>query len=208
MPAKAKAGSAEPPNPEPLHAAARNAAYDILAIGGWRTVKMADIAARAGLTLLELRAIYPMLPAILDDITAQADEAMLRNLGPDETEGPVRDRLFALTMRRFDGLAPAKGALRSLTDRARGNPALVAMHGPAMLRSAVWMVEAARVDLTVGRRLLLAHGLLWVMGTVTHAWLTDDSADLGATMKMLNQALGRVGRLLPNDRRAYSDAAA
>ncbi len=213
MSAKAEASSAELPTAAALHAAAlqtgaRDAAYAVLAEGGWRTVKMADIAARAGLTLLELRRIYPMLPAILDDITAQADDAMLRDLGPDETEGPVRDRLFALIMRRFDGLAPAKAALRSLTDRARGNPALIAMHGPAMLRSAVWMVEAARVDLTVARRLVLAHGLLWVMSSVTRAWLADDSADLGATMKALDQALDRVTRLLPNETRTDNRPAA
>ena len=68
-------------------------------------VELVDIAGRAGVTLAELRDLYPGKLAILADFSKRIDRQVLAGgvaAGPDEE---ARDRLFDVMMRRFDALA-------------------------------------------------------------------------------------------------------
>src|SRR6267378_7550179 len=84
----------------------------------------AEIAARAGLTLAELRGRYGSTLAILAAQMKEIDRKVLAGGDADMAEEPPRERLFDVLMRRIEALAPHQDAVRSLARSARCNPGL------------------------------------------------------------------------------------
>lgn len=158
----------------------------------WTNVPMAEWAARADVPLADLQARFPTKLSILLAWNRAADAMMLADLSADEQEGPIRDRLFALMMRRIDALQPAREALALLPDPRRGAPHLLVLLSPHLLPSMVWTLEAAglatggMIDLLRAKALGLAYGL------TLRAFVADANPDLSDTMKALDQALKRL----------------
>jgi AcrR family transcriptional regulator len=169
------------------------AAFRLAGEEGWRTVNAAKAARAAGLPLAEARARFPSRAAILLRFGRLADQAALLD-APEE--GPVRDRLFDLLMRRFDVLqthrAGVKALLRSL---AAGPPAAVLL-ACATERSMRWMLQAAGVNAAGPGGALQIRGLLavWLWGV--RAWERDESEDLSGTMAAVDSALRRAEQVI------------
>ncbi|MEX2200713.1 MAG: helix-turn-helix domain-containing protein, partial [Dongiaceae bacterium] len=77
-------------------------AMDLAVERGWGNLTLADIAAAAEIPLAEVHRHFTTRQAILDGLRRHADRAVMA-AGP-VTEGPARDRLFEVLMRRFDAL--------------------------------------------------------------------------------------------------------
>ena len=158
----------------------------------WTNVPMADWAARADVPLADLQARFPTKLAILLAWNKAADTLMLTDLSADEQEGPIRDRLFALLMRRIDALQPGREALALLPDPRRGAPHLLVAVTPHLLPSMVWTLEAAGLATGGMLDLLRAKALGIAYGLTLRAFVADPSPDLSDTMKALDQALKRL----------------
>jgi AcrR family transcriptional regulator len=185
---KAAARSAESAKDRLVDAALRLAERQ-----GWRRTGLAEIAAEAGLSLAEAYAACPSKPAILAEFHRRIDRAALAEAG-DAAE-PTRDRLFDLLMRRFDALAPHRGALRAILRDSLGDPAAL-LAVPALLCSMGWMLEAAGVSAAGWQGRLRTQVLAGAYLAVFRAFLEDDSADLARTMAALDRRLRGVGSWL------------
>lgn len=159
---------------------------------GWHQVPMAEWARRADVPLADVQARFPHKLSILLAWNRAADTAMLADLSADEQEGPVRDRLFALLMRRFDALLPGRDALVLLPDTRRGAPHLLLALSPHLIPSMVWTLEAAKLATGGIMDVLRAKPLAFAYGLALRTFLTDPSPDLSDTMKALDQALKRI----------------
>lgn len=159
------------------------AALAEMARKGWTGLRPDGLAA-SGLPLGRLYDAVPDPLAVLRELVARADRAMLSDIDP---AGTPRDRLFEAAMARFDALAPAKAALRRI---ARSPESLIAapFMVPLHLRSAQWMLAAAGLPAT--KRRLLRLGTSYPRAF--RAWLGDDSTDQGPTMKAVDRMVGRV----------------
>jgi hypothetical protein len=135
------------------------------------------------------RARFPMRAAILLRFGSLADQAALA-LAP--TEGPARDRLFDIVMRRIDSLQTNRDGVLALFRHLPLDPCLAAMLAMTSLRSMGWLLEGAGIDATGPRGKLRAKGMLAVWLATVHAWRTDASEDLSATMAALDRALRRA----------------
>jgi AcrR family transcriptional regulator len=165
-----------------------DAALALAAREGWRSISLAAIAAEAGMTVLELYAVYRSKAAILEAFHRRVDAATLAGAGEEGDERP-RDRLFDILMRRFDALGAHKKAVAAIARDAAADP-LVALCGvPALLNSIGWMLEAAGVSASgwVGRARVKL--LLGIYLSVFRVWLADDSADMTRTMAALDSRL-------------------
>src|SRR5437763_11987884 len=89
-----------------------DAALALAAREGWRSISLAAIAAEAGMTVLELYAVYRSKTAILEAFHRRVDAAALAG-AEDEGERP-RDRLFDVIMRRFDALSAHRPAVTAI----------------------------------------------------------------------------------------------
>jgi rpsU-divergently transcribed protein len=155
---------------------------------GWRRVSLAAIAAEAGMSVLELYAVYRSKAAILDRFHRRIDAAALAGADSVADERP-RDRLFDIVMRRFDALSPHKDAVAAVARDAVADPLAALCGVPAMLNSMSWMLEAAGVSASgwIGRARVKL--LLGIYLSVFRVWLSDDSPDMTRTMAALDSRL-------------------
>lgn len=165
------------------------AAFALAAERGWREVSVAEAARRADLPLDVARRRFPMRGAILWRFGRMADEAALA-LAPKE--GPHRDRLFDLLMRRFDVLQAHRAGVLALLRAIPTDPKLALFLSMATARSMRWMLDAADISTAGMLGRLRCKGLVGVWLAGVRAWRDDDSEDLSGTMAALDRALGRA----------------
>jgi AcrR family transcriptional regulator len=160
---------------------------------GWRRTGLAEIAAEAGLPLDQAYAACPTKLGLLARFHRRIDRAALA--GAVEAGEASRDRLFDTLMRRFDALAPHRGALRSMLRDSLGDPAAL-LGLPALVCSMGWMLERAGLSAAGWRGRMRAHLLAGLYMSVLRVFLEDDSADLAKTMAALDRGLRGAERWL------------
>lgn len=165
------------------------AAFALGADEGWRKVSAAAAARWAGLDLGRARARFGAHGEILRKFGELADHAALTGA---LTEGPVRDRLFDVLMRRFDFLQAHRAGVLALLKPLALEPVLGVYLAHETSRSMGWLLEAAGVSTGGIRGELRKHGLGLVWAYGVRAWVHDDSADLTATMAAVDTALNRA----------------
>jgi AcrR family transcriptional regulator len=176
-----------------------DAALALAAERGWRELNLADIAEAAKLPLSKVHPVYSSKAAILRGFTRRIDAAVLAAEEPDAGEGGgegnARDRLFEVLMRRFDALKPHREALGNIVfDEARDPVSALCGLG-RLERSMAAMLEAARLSAGGLRGGVRAKALGLTYLATLRVFLSDDSADLAATMAALDRNLGRLDRL-------------
>lgn len=174
-----------------------DAAFRLAALQGWNASTMSDIAAEAGISLQELRALHGSKLGILAAALRRTDEIVLAGTDPDIGEEPVKDRLFDLLIRRLDAMQPEREAIAAIALDLRRDPRALACFMAGPFRTSMrWMLDAARVEPWGPLTGLQEKGLGLVYLNVLRVWLNDDSEDLSATMAALDKALGRVDDLV------------
>ena len=179
------------------HRGAIEAAFRLAALRPWRQLSLAEIAAEAGLSLLDLQRHYGSKTEILFDFGRLMDEAVLSH--PADGGEPPRDRLFEVLMARFDALAPYKGALRAFARDARQGRLEAALPLLQLPRSMGWMLEAAGIPADGLAGCARAHVLGLVYLKTMRVWLDETEEDLARTMAELDRSLDRAAPLLRLD---------
>lgn len=165
------------------------AAFQMIAADGWQRLTVAAAAREAGLELGQARLRFPTRFCVLARFGAMADAQALEGTTLD---GPVRDRLFDIVMRRIDALQAHRAGVLALFDDLPRDPLTAVALAGLSLRSMGWLLEGAGLS----RRGLLgglrAKGMLAVWLATVQAWRGDESEDLAATMAALDRALNRA----------------
>ena len=180
-------------------------AFDLAARHGWRGVSVIEAARVAGLQPSRARARFPGRAAILLRLGVFADQAAL----DQPADGPVRDRLFDMIMRRFDMLEAHRAGVLALLDALPTEPGTALLLANATRRSMRWLLESAGFDTHGVTGELHTKGLLGVWLWTLRAWRHDESADMAATMSALDHALKRaeqVARWFPSALRTATTA--
>ena len=167
-------------------------AFTLAGEHGWHRMSVTEAARHAGLKLDRARARCPSRLALLARFGRMADRAALAET---PTEGPVRDRLFQLLMRRLDVLAAHRAGVLALLHALPADPPLALWLALANRRSMRWMAEAAGVSTHGLAGELRLKGLVGVWLWTVRAWTADESADLSPSMAALDTALGRAERM-------------
>src|SRR5262249_40798638 len=160
----------------------------LLAEKAIETIGFAEIAARAGVSLADLRAKYGSRLALLAAFTRDVDRAVLAGIDADRAEEPPRERLFDGLMRRIEILEPHKAAVRSLARSARRNPGLACALNSLAVRSQQWMLTAADISASGPRGMIRAQGLACLYASVLRTWVDDDDPGHARTMAALDRA--------------------
>lgn len=139
--------------------------------------------------LAQARARFPSRVVLLLRFGRLADQAALAEAS---SEGPVRDRLFDLLMRRIDALQGHRAGVLALLRALPGEPPTALLLALATRRSMRWMLEAAGIPTRGAGGELRVKGLLAVWLWTVRAWRADEAEDLSATMVALDTALRRA----------------
>ena len=164
-----------------------DAALDLAAAEGWRSIMLSRIAEAAGVDLAALHAEFPVKASILDGFLRRIEAQVLAG-GPVDADDSPRDRLFEILMRRYDAMAPYKAAVAAILHDAI-DPWTLMVGVPALARSMTWMLEAAGISSSGLIGLARTKGLVLVCFETTRVWVNDDTEDLSRTMAALDKAL-------------------
>ncbi|MDR4307363.1 TetR/AcrR family transcriptional regulator [Chelatococcus sambhunathii] len=186
-----------PPSPKPADPRGKivEALLELLAHRRWNDIGLADIAARADISLAELRGLFPSKGAILAGFLRQVDLEVLDHDVKDMAQEPARERLFDVLMRRFEALAPHREALRAVRDGLRTDPMGAAALNQVAVSSMQWMLAAAGIPESGPLGLARAQGLLLVLARVFDTFLNDPDEGLARTMKALDEELRRAEKV-------------
>ena len=112
--------TSSPPKLSPREAAVE-ALMRLAAEQPWNDIEISDIAREAGLTLAELRDLFPSKGAVLGGLTRIIDRKVLEGDIAGLEEEPTRERLFDVLMRRLDAMdaLQARPASNRLRDAGR-----------------------------------------------------------------------------------------
>jgi len=165
------------------------AAFQLAAEKGWRGVTVGSAARAAGLPLALARERFPGRPAVLLKFGRLADQAALEEAAG---EGPGRDRLFDLLMRRIDTLQSHRAGVLALLRALPSEPPTALLLTLATRRSMRWMLDAAGIPTRGINGELRVRGLCAVWLWTVRAWRSDETEDLTATMAALDAALRRA----------------
>jgi AcrR family transcriptional regulator len=175
---------AKKPDPAPRIV---DAALALAARQGWARTSLADIAAEAGLPLLDVYTHFRSKPAIFAAFLARIDRVVLA--GESEPGEKPRDRLFDTLMRRFDALQPHKDAVRAMLRDGPADPLGALCAAPVFLRSIAWMLEASGIGTGGLRGRFRTNLVAAIYLSVMRTWLADETADLMKTMAALDRRL-------------------
>lgn len=160
----------------------------------WDEIELGDIAQEGGVTLAELRDLFPSKGAILGAYARRVDKAVLEGTTDDLVGESVRERLFDVLMRRLDAMTPQKSALKAISRDLRMDPLSIAALNQVALNSQRYMLAAAGISTEGPAGALKVQGAVLLFARVMDTWFRDDDPGLSKTMAALDKELERAGR--------------
>ncbi len=165
----------------------------------WNQITLSMIAAKADVSLADLRDHYPSKGAILGGFSKRVDRIVLDGTGSDMLGEPARERVLDIMMRRLDALAPYRAGLKEIRDAARRDPLMLAALNQLALNSWRYMLAAADIETDDELGFVRIQGAAVVFVRTLDTWFDDEGADLSRTMARLDKELGQgetiMGRL-------------
>lgn len=192
----AEAAAKEASKPADPRKRAVDALMNLAASRPWGEIELPDIATEAGLTLAQLRGLFPSKLAMLGGVTRIVDDAVLAGVSDDLAGEPVRERLFDLVMRRLDAMAPYKAALRRIVPVIRRDPLTLAALNRGAVNSWRYMLASVGIPTEDSLGALRVQGAVLLMARVSDTWLDDDEPELSKTMARLDRELKTAGRIM------------
>ncbi len=162
----------------------------------WDDIELADVAREAGLTLSEMRDLFPSKGAILEGFTRMIDKKVIDGTTQDLAGEPARERVFDVFMRRLDAMAPHKRALRRIGYAMRSDPLSMAALNRSALNSMRYMLAAAGVPTEGSLGFVKLQGSVIALANVMETWFDDDDPTQAKTMARLDRELTRGERIL------------
>jgi AcrR family transcriptional regulator len=162
----------------------------------WDDIELADIAREAGLTLSEMRDLFPSKGAILEGFTRMIDKKVIEGTTEDLAGEPSRERMFDVFMRRLDAMAPHKRALRRIGYAMRSDPLSMAALNRSALNSMRYMLASAGVATEGSLGFVKLQGSVIALANVMETWFDDDDPAQARTMARLDRELTRGERFL------------
>jgi len=180
-----------PNNQAGLDQAMVQATMDIAAAGDWASCRLADIAAVAGLNPAALPARYRDKTDVLWALADKLDAEVLAAIdgSADDPDIPARERLLEVLMQRFDAMAPCKAGITGVLRAIPLSPSTMRHGVPALARSMKATLDIVNIPSGGISGAFRAKGLVVVFLDGLRVWISDDSPDLSATMRRLDERL-------------------
>lgn len=185
-----------------------DAAMRLIPERGWRALTLPEIAEEAGVTLADMRRAVAGKDAILDHFRARIDAQVLEAAEDADLAGEsARNRLFDVTMSRFEALEPYRPAIARLREEWGRDPLAALCAARGAVASMRWMLAAAGIEAGGLKGAALARGLLLIQARVLPVWLSETEEGMPRTLSALDTELARAERFMRGVERACCGAA-
>lgn len=157
----------------------------------WSDITLEDIAGTAGISLADLRDLFPSKGAMLGGFIRRIDRIVLENPARDLADEPTRDRVLDLMIRRFDALKPYRAALKTIHAAFAQDPLGLAALNSQALNSWRYLLASAGIETEGPLGFVKLQGAILVFARVFPVFLNDEGEDLPRTMAALDRELNR-----------------
>jgi AcrR family transcriptional regulator len=188
--------AANPEAPSSPRKAVIEATMRLAADRPWNDIELVDIAREAGVSLADLRDLFPSKGAILGGFSRMIDRKVLEGTSDDLAGEPARERVFDVIMRRLDAMAPYKAALRRTAYSLRYDPLSLAALNQEGMNSQRFMLASVGISTEGPLGLLKVQGAVMVLANTMETWFEDDDPVMARTMARLDRELRRGERVL------------
>lgn len=168
-----------------------DATMELAAERDWSDFGIAEIAARAKVSLADFRDAFPSKGAVLGGLSRRIDRLVLDGTTVDLADESAKERLFDVLMRRLDAMAPYKLGLESVGEWVRTDAASAAALNGVALNAMRFMCAAAGIDVEGRLGALKLQGLVIAWTRILAVWFEDHDSGLAATMAALDRELER-----------------
>jgi AcrR family transcriptional regulator len=167
------------------------AAMDIAAAGDWTSCRLVDIAVAAGLNPSTLPTRYRNKTDVLRALADKLDAEVLAAVdgSANDPNIPVRERLLEALMQRFDAMAPCKAGIAGVLRTIPLSPSTMPHGVLALARSMKATLDMVNIPSGGISGAFRAKGLAVAFLDGLRVWIGDDSPDLSATMRRLDERL-------------------
>ncbi len=175
------------------------AALELAATRAWSDIPLAEIAAKAKLTLSDFHGVASR-EDLVEAIDTYFDKAMSAEGVPDETS--ARERLFDVIMLRFEAMEAYRAGISEIT-KFRESSLFHLMRLPNHRHaSAAWALASSGLDNDAGAPASLKRiAIALVIAQAERAWRKETSGDFALTMAALDKGLRRAEERLGQLRR-------
>jgi AcrR family transcriptional regulator len=158
----------------------------------WDRIGLNEIAARANLSLLELRDLFPSKGAILGAFARRIDhEVLSQNQG--DPDRPIAERLLDVMMLRFSALQPYHAALKAMAPAMARDPLSLSALNQVALNSMRYMLAAAGIDGEGPLGFVKTQGAVLAFARAMEVWFRDETPDHADTRHFLESEIRRGG---------------
>lgn len=162
----------------------------------WSDIRLDEIADKAGLSLADLRDLFPSKGAILGAFIRRIDRIVLEGKPDDLDEADARDRVLDLMTRRFEALFPFRDALLSIRPAFEGDLLGLFALNQQGLNSWRYLLTSVGIDTEGPLGMLRVQGAVLVSARTLPVFLGEDDPTLPKTMAALDRELQRGERIL------------
>ena len=157
-------------------------------------IAIRDIAAQAGVSLLQFRDAFPSKGAVLAALSRMIDrETLSVDYAFRADDGP-HERLFAVLSRRLDALGPYREGLKSVRAWLRADWSAALEVNKLEINAMRFACEAAGVETGGALANVKLQGLALAWMRVVDVWLNDDGPGQVRALAALNAELSRGER--------------
>jgi AcrR family transcriptional regulator len=157
----------------------------------WDDISLSQIAEKAGMSLADLRDLFPSKGAMLAGFIRRIDRIVLEGTPPDLADEPARERVMDVMLRRFDALLPYREALRAIHKAFKGDVLGLAALNQQALNSWRYMLAAISIETEGAMGLVRLQGAILVFARAFETFLDEADETLPRTMAVLDKELKR-----------------
>ena len=172
-----------------------DAAWTLLATHPINEIEFDAVADMAGVDLGRGRALYDSVQCLVLAKMTELDRRSLTETYADIQDAGVvtiREKIIESLLHWFETYAPYRLQIEQLHRSARGHPDL-ALRLFIGLEALIRQIVVMSGDPALGfKGMVRVKGVAGVFLATTRAWIKDDSDDLAATMKVLDQRMSQA----------------
>ena len=171
-----------------------------IASDGWQSIDLEKLSHECDFDVLNvtggIRNKIDLLVAFSAFIDTTVNQSIDADLKDDQI--PVRERLLEALLIRFEALAPYKAGVTKLMKTFPPNPTFVVIGSKSLKLSMEATLTAVGLEAKGIQGAIRVKGLCMIFMSGVCAWAKDNSEDLSATTRILDERLKQTENIISN----------
>ena len=171
-----------------------------IASDGWQSIDLEKLSHECDFDVLNVTGGIRNKIDLLVAFSAFIDTTVNQSIDVDlkDNQIPIRERLLEALLIRFEALAPYKAGVTKLMKTFPPNPTFVVIGSKSLKLSMEATLTAVGLEAKGIQGVIRVKGLCMIFMSGVCAWAKDNSEDLSATTRILDERLKQTENIISN----------